>query len=118
MSAIEEKVKRIIAKDLGLELHQVTRKTELEALGAEDLTAVALIKELEHQLEIKFTGVLADLDAWEEIGRTTVGEIVDCANSIYSDAASKDVSILNPEEVNDQVYWYIIHGLHRGWGQF
>lgn len=71
MSQIEDKVKEIIVKDLGVKEFEITRDASfINDLGADSLDCVELIIDFEHEF-----GITIDDNEAENIN--TVGEAID-----------------------------------------
>ena len=75
MSTIEERVKKIVAEQLGVKLEEVTNSASfIEDLGADSLDTVELVMALEEEFETE----IPDEEA-EKI--TTVQEAIDYVNA-------------------------------------
>ena len=78
MSAIEDKVKAIITKQLGIKAEQITKETSfINDLGADSLDTVELVMALEEEFDLE----IPDEDA-EKIA--TVGDAVNYLKSKIS----------------------------------
>ncbi len=75
MSTIEERVKKIVAEQLGVKLEEVTNSSSfIEDLGADSLDTVELVMALEEEFETEMPDEKA-----EKI--TTVQEAIDYVNA-------------------------------------
>ena len=71
MATVDERVKKIIAEQLGVEEDEVTSEASfVEDLGADSLDTVELVMELEEEFDIQIPD-----DQAEKI--KTVGEVID-----------------------------------------
>ena len=71
MEQIEDKIKEIIVKDLGVKESEVTREASfIDDLGADSLDCVELIIDFEHEFGI-------EIDDNEAENINTVGEAID-----------------------------------------
>lgn len=76
MSQIEDKVKEIIIKDLGIKESEVTRKASfVNDLGADSLDCVELVIDFEEEFGI-------EIDDNEAENINTVGEAIDYINKL------------------------------------
>lgn len=76
MSQIEDKVKEIIVKNLGVEESEVTREASFkDDLGADSLDCVELIIDFEHEFGIK-------IDDNETENINTIGDAIDYINKL------------------------------------
>ena len=76
MSQIEDKIKEIIVKDLGVKESEVTREASFkDDLGADSLDCVELIIDFEHEFGI-------EIDDNEAENINTVGEAIDYINKL------------------------------------
>jgi len=74
MPSVEEKVKQIIAEQLGVELSEVVTNITLDDLGADSLDKVELTMALEEAFDIEISDA-----AVEKI--RTVQDVIDAVNS-------------------------------------
>src|SRR5690606_14542735 len=82
MSTIEERVKKIVAEQLGVKEEEVTNSASfVEDLGADSLDTVELVMALEEEFETE----IPDEEA-EKI--TTVQEAIDCVNGRQKESGS------------------------------
>ena len=76
MSQIEDKIKEIIVKDLGVKESEVTHNASfVNDLGADSLDCVELIIDFEHEFGI-------EIDDNEAENINTVGEAIDYINKL------------------------------------
>ena len=76
MSQIEDKIKEIIVKNLGVKESEVTRNASfVNDLGADSLDCVELIIDFEHEFGI-------EIDDNEAENINTVGEAIDYINKL------------------------------------
>ena len=76
MAQIEDKVKEIIVKDLGVKESEVTREASfVKDLGADSLDCVELVIDFEHEFGI-------EIDDNETENINTVGEAIDCIKKL------------------------------------
>ena len=76
MEQIEDKIKEIIVKDLGVKESEVTRNASfVNDLGADSIDCVELVIDFEHEFRIEI-----DDDEAEKIN--TVGEAIDYINKL------------------------------------
>ena len=76
MSQIEDKIKEIIVKNLGVKESEVTRNASfVNDLGADSLDCVELVIDFEHEFRI-------EIDDNEAENINTVGDAIDYINKI------------------------------------
>ena len=77
MAQIEDKIKEIIVKDLGVKESEVTRTASfVNDLGADSLDCVELVMDFEHEFGIE----IDENDAYENI--ITVGDAINYINKL------------------------------------
>lgn len=90
MSTIEERVKKIVAEQLGVKEEEVTNSASfVEDLGADSLDTVELVMALEEEFETE----IPDEKARKRSAATTVQEAIDyrCSPAISSRSGFSDV---------------------------